>query len=362
MMLWRRPGNSCPTVAGQQGRSNLSINRSTPIENDRGTGKIKKILVISLTNIGDIVLTLPVVDILKQDFPEAQLSLVVGPLGETLLKGNHFIHKLHIFNKHQAVLKTMAWVWELRKERFDLVIDLRNTAIPFLIAARHKTSLFLKRNDDQHMRWQHVNRLRSVCPFSPLEAEHRYALNVLHEDKCYVDDMIKEAIGADNPFMIMSPGAADERKRWTEEGFALFADKILEMDKIKVVFVGNAGDRKIVQRITKRMSRDVVNLSGKTTLIQLAHLFRRCSLLVVSDSGAMHLASYLDVPVLGLFGPTDPFQYKPWGAVGGYIRKEKDCPACQSPRSDGKHQCMQAISAQDVFNAFELTSEGVVFK
>jgi len=250
---------------------------------------------------------------------------------------------------------------ELRKERFDLVVDLRNTAIPFLIAPRYRTSPFLKRRGDRHMRCQHLDRLRSVYPF-PSEAGHRYALNICHDDKQYVDNIIKNEIGDHNQFIVLSPGVADERKQWPEENFALLCDRVAEAYKVKVVFVGSGADQKIVQRIMKKVSHRAVDLSGKTTLIQLAHLFCRCALLVVSDSGSMHLASYLDVPVLGLFGPTDPFQYKPWGAHGSFIRKEKDCPACQSPQGEGQHQCMQAISAKDIFNAFELTSKGVVFK
>ncbi len=96
--------------------------------------EIKKILVVSLTNIGDVILTFPVIDILKKDFPSAKLSIVIGPKAESLFFKNPYLDKIHIFDKHQPPLKSLSWIGELRRERFDLVVDLRNTAIPFLIS------------------------------------------------------------------------------------------------------------------------------------------------------------------------------------------------------------------------------------
>ena len=102
--------------------------------------EINKILVISLTNIGDVILTFPVIDILKEDFPSAKLSIVIGPKAESLFCDNPHLEKVHIFNKHQLPFKTLRWVLGMRKEHFDLVVDLRNTAIPFMISPRYRTS------------------------------------------------------------------------------------------------------------------------------------------------------------------------------------------------------------------------------
>lgn len=336
---------------GIRGENPLSINKS----------KIQKILVISLSNIGDIVMTFPVIDILKQEFPDAELSVVVGPKGEPLFKGNPLFHKVYIFHKRQALRHTIRWVLQLRREHFDLVVDLRNTAIPFLVAAPYKTSPFMTRADHQHMRLQHLNRLHSIC-FFPEEAHRRYALNILHEDKRHIDAIIKKEIGDEQPFVVVSPGAADETKQWTDEGFASLCDHLMDVCKVKVVFVGDAHDRKIVQGIVKKMSHNAVNLTGQTTLTQLAHLLYRSTLAIVNDSAPMHLASYLDVPVLALFGPTDPQKYGPWSAKSCFIRKEQECPACQNAAGNARHQCMQFIAIKDVLDTFELTPSGVVFK
>jgi ADP-heptose:LPS heptosyltransferase len=72
------------------------------------------------------------------------------------------------------------------------------------------------------------------------------------------------------------------------------------------------------------------------------------SFVLANDSAPMHLASYLDVPVLALFGPSDPKKYGPWGANGRMIKKTIDCPACLGRKNAESHRCMDAISAQEV--------------
>jgi len=76
---------------------------------------------VSLTNIGDVILTFPVIDIIRNDFPSAKLFVVIGPKAETLLKGNPYLEKCYIFDKHQSALKSLSWIKALRQEHFDLV-------------------------------------------------------------------------------------------------------------------------------------------------------------------------------------------------------------------------------------------------
>ena len=106
---------------------------------------IKKILVISLSNIGDVILTFPVIDILKRDFAEARIDLVVGINGESLVAGNPCLGKIYVYRKNQTPWAILQWLRTLAKERYDCVVDLRNTAIPFLISAKIRTPLMFRR-------------------------------------------------------------------------------------------------------------------------------------------------------------------------------------------------------------------------
>ena len=107
------------------------------------TDKVRKILVISLSNIGDIILTTPVISILREHFPSSCIKVLVGPKGLSLFENCKTVDEVIIFDKHVSWLKQVNFVLKLRKEKFDLVVDLRNTVIPLLIGARFRTSLFV---------------------------------------------------------------------------------------------------------------------------------------------------------------------------------------------------------------------------
>src|SRR3989338_3722345 len=136
---------------------------------------LKKILVITLSNIGDVVLTCPVIDILKDIFPANKISIVVGPKAESLFAGNPNLDKIFIFDKRASWDKAIELVCILGKEKFDLAVDLRNTAIPFLIFAKHTTSPFDPREVNRHMKEKHLNRLRKVLDFKG-DSKEKYAL------------------------------------------------------------------------------------------------------------------------------------------------------------------------------------------
>lgn len=322
--------------------------------------KINKILVISLSNIGDVILTLPVMDVLIRDFPRAEFSVVVGPKARTLFNGNPRIARVHIFDKSQPFWKIIPWVARLAAEHFDLVVDLRNTAIPFLIFPRYRTPSTVSKNGGVHMKYKHLQRLRSAYPYE-VESRKRYALAVPAEDEARARDLLRAAWGEDYAYIVVAPGAANEAKRWTPQGFTEVCSQVIKRCRLKVVFVGDAADHRDAEGMAEVLGADTLNLCGRTTLVQLAAVVEKATLALVNDSAPMHLASYLDVPVLALFGPSDVRKYGPWGIQGHYLQKNKGCPACQNPKNSVRHNCMAAITAQEVLSAFQVIQGRVVF-
>ncbi|MFA5088471.1 MAG: glycosyltransferase family 9 protein [Candidatus Omnitrophota bacterium] len=323
--------------------------------------EIKKILVITLSNIGDVILTFPVLDVLRAECPQAELEVVVGPKGEPLFKGNPVIHKVFVFDKEQSFGKMLAFIRALREKRYDLVVDLRNTAIPFLISAKKKTPALTRKPGKAHMRFKHLERLRAVFPEQSVVLAQSSALHISDEDRQQASQLLYNQVEWNQKFVVVSPGARDQTKRWPEERFTEVCDRLIELYQIKIIFVGDTSDRKIVQTITKHMRHNAVNLAGRTTLPQLAALLSQCVLLIANDSAPMHLASYLNVPVLALFGPTDPDKYGPWSSTSCLIRKNSGCALCQNPKAKGEHTCMRAITAEDILKTIRYDGEGVGF-
>lgn len=265
--------------------------------------KIEYILLVSLSNIGDVVLTFPVLDILRRDFPGAELTVVAGPKAGSLLAGNPAFAFVP-YDKRAPLPEKIHLIRALRQKRFDLAVDLRNTLIPYLVGARKKTSFFLRREENRHMRFQHLNRLKTVHPFSS-EAALRSALSLPETGRR------KDLPG---PYVVVAPGAAHHRKRLDAQCFAALCDDIVGRYRREIVFVGDASDGAIAGDVLKLMRYPGRNLCG-TPLPESAALIGGADLALVNDSAPMHLASYLGVPVIAFFvcaQSSNPLKYGPW--------------------------------------------------
>lgn len=323
--------------------------------------EIKRILVITLSNIGDVILTFPVLDILRQDFPQSHIKIVVGPKVYNLLKNNPHFQSVEVFDKHQRLNKTVKWIQSLMSEHFDLVVDLRHTAIPLFIFPKYRTSIFASYDENSHMRAKHLSHLKTAYPYNAL-ASKQYSLYISPEDAAYVRSRLSPVIDASEQYVVVAPGAANRDKRYSEDGFALVCDEIVKKYKSKIVFVGDWEDKKITCRVLEMMSASAINLCGETTLPQLAFVLRHASLAIVNDSAPMHMASYLNIPILAIFGPSNPAQYGPWSDKHIVLHNNASCLKCLKPQSQEMHKCMQAVSTDEVLRAVNNLMQMIIAK
>src|SRR3989338_7102793 len=100
--------------------------------------EIHKILFITLSNIGDVILTLPVLSALKDNFKDADIDVVVGPRPKEIFVKDPRIHRIFVYDKHARIRDKIGFIRKLREERYDLAVDMRDSFIPFLIGARHR--------------------------------------------------------------------------------------------------------------------------------------------------------------------------------------------------------------------------------
>ena len=271
----------------------------------------KKILVISLSNIGDVILTCPVIDALMHRFPLSEISVVVGPKAKSLFDGNPHIKGIYVFDKYQPFYKMASWAFCLRKNHFDMVIDLRNTALPIILAPRYSTPLKAHKALG-HMKDKHLNRLWSVVPDATYFKNHQ-AIFVDRQIQAKADEIMTSRIGRDLTYCIVGAGAADQKKQWTQRGFAEVCDWLFERYGLKSVFVGDQGDFLRVENVIKETKNGGINLCGSIGLLEFAWILRHSRFALSNDSAVMHMASYFDIPTVGLFGPTNAKKYGPWG-------------------------------------------------
>ncbi|MFA5402718.1 MAG: lipopolysaccharide heptosyltransferase II [Candidatus Omnitrophota bacterium] len=321
---------------------------------------VNKILFISLSNIGDALLSLPVLDHLRVNFPAAQITVLAGERPREIFEANPSVHRFILFDKKNTAGKNIKLFNCLRKEKFDLIVDLRNSFLGAILPARYRTSAFLKIPAHlKHMKDRHLYRIKDITKINilPVLAKSLYCAP---EDNERMERLLKENnIGKDDRIVVLSPGSRSHTKRWPKERFAELVKKLREEFPVKIILIGDREDVENNKYITKDTGLPILDLSGKTTLRELACLLRKASLLITNDSANLHMASYLDIPVIAIFGITDDEKYGPWSKVSYAVKKEIPCRPCQKPQCKfGTLECMSLVKADDVFRAAKVILTG----
>jgi len=314
---------------------------------------IHKILFITLSNIGDVVLTLPVLSALKDNFPNAAIDVVVGPRPEEVFKKDRRIRRVLVYNKHAGLKDKIGFIKTLRAERYDLAIDMKSSLLPALIGAKNRSRLFHKNNPGlRHKKLIHLNCLK------PFEITYREQKNVYIDDasRAWVEKILQDnGIGQQDIIVGVSPGSRSNLKQWKAHGFADVIRGLLKNPKHKVILIGDINEAGLSKEIADSVRQlGLINLTGKTNMSELFALIERFNSLLTCDSASMHIASDLGVKVVAIFGPTDPEEYGPVGKMDIVIRKDLKCSPCKKAQCRlGTHECMEAISAEEVMAEIE---------
>ncbi len=312
--------------------------------------KINKILFITLSNIGDVILTLPALDYLKDNFPGAKITVMVGPRSKEVFEGDAFIARLIVFDKHSKLRDKIKLFFALRQERFGAVIDFRNSFFGALLPARYRTSALLRIPASVcHMQERNMYRLKRALGIQPsLDRRQVRSLLASPQDAASVDGLLRRyGISDNDPFIVVNPATAGGTKRWGTQEFSRLCESLAAGNK--VVLVGAKAYQPICAQIQERALGKVYDLCGMTTLKGLAYLLKKSSLLITPDTGTLQIASYLDIPIVALFGATSEKRYGPWSSRFRVVKKQIFCRPCQKAQCRfGTVECMKQIRAQDV--------------
>ncbi|MFH0738530.1 MAG: lipopolysaccharide heptosyltransferase II [Candidatus Omnitrophota bacterium] len=313
-----------------------------------------KILFITLSNIGDVVLTLPALDYLRKHFPEAKITVMVAKSPAEIFQNNPAIERLIVYDKHSGLKDKIGLFIGLIKERFDLVVDLRNSFFGALLPVRYRISPFLSLPKSiKHMQARYLYKVQSIkfkakdVHFSDIAQKVLY---IGPEEQKYIEASL-EAVGIrpSDRLVVVSPGARSHTKRWGRDNFSDLCNQLLEDRSIRIALVGEASDKEIASYLNERSSGRLLDLVGETTILQLAALLKKASLLITNDSAVLHLGSYLDLPSLAIFGPTSELKYGPWTDRSGVVKRQIPCRPCQNAQCRfNSLECLTLIKPGDV--------------
>jgi heptosyltransferase-2 len=331
---------------------------------------IERILVIRLSSLGDILLTTPVLRILREYCPAAQLDFLTKAAYQDVLRANPCVDRLLLWEPQQGLREMLS---RLRQTRYDIVIDLHRTLRSRLLyhglLAERKlayTKRTIRRALLVHLGWNTLRAMTSVpelymaplrslgmtAPLPPLEmhltAESQEAM------QAYLQQELPES--RMRPLVAVAPGAHWATKRWPVERFAAVAQTLAQTQQAAVVVLGSAEDRQLAQELCQQLSVPVLNSTGTLSLMHTAALLQQCHLLLSNDSGLMHMAAALRVPVVAIFGPTvQEFGFYPFKASAQVVSAAVACRPCSTKGSTrcprGHHQCMQQVTVAHVLAA-----------
>jgi lipopolysaccharide heptosyltransferase II len=268
-----------------------------------------------------------------------------------IFENNPFIHNFILYDKKWSLRRKIALFFNLKKQQFDLVVDLRHSLYGWLLPAKFKTPTFFRiiPKNIKHMKKRYLYLVRKIIPETK-EIKIRSFYTDENDEK-YVENLLREnAILKEDKIIVVASGARSHLKCWQKEKFV---DLINELKKdFKIILVGDKDDIIINSYIFKRTLDNVYDFTGKTNLRQLASLLKKAVLLITNDSAVMHLGSYLNIPIIAIFGPTDDNKYGPWSEKSSAVRKEVFCRPCQKAQCRFKTlDCMKLIKVEEVLNA-----------
>ena len=300
-----------------------------------------KILFITLSNIGDIILSLPCLDSELAKYPQARVTVVVSRRGQEIFQNNPRVEKVIVFDKKSPLIEKIKLFFEFKKEKFDVVIDLRNSLYGRFLAAKEK--LKPPKKSAVHKKDSYLSGLSALVPgqnnfFQPTE-----------QDKACVENIFKSSnISPGEKIIAISAGARSQIKRWPKEKFVAVAVKLSQEFNARIILVGDKDDALINQYIGKEVPR-AIDLSGRTSLNQLACLLEKSNLVITNDSAVLHLASYVNAGVTAVFGPTNEVKYGPWSKIWAIVKRDIFCRPCEKAQCQyGDLRCMNLVKVEDV--------------
>ncbi len=330
--------------------------------------ELKKILVIRLSSIGDIVLSTPLIRVLRKKFPLSQIDFIVKKEFSELLKFNPHLTNLIELDKSKGFKELLKLKKQILKERYDLIIDIHNNLRSIFLRAFSGAKV-VKVNKRVFKRFLLV-KFKINLYKNPIHVVEKYIetvhqLSIKNDNQgleLFVPNEIVEVAKSkinfsdSSLYIAIAPSAKHETKRWIPERFAEIGDKLTEKFDAKIILMGGKEDENRCKMVESMMKNKPINICGKTSLLESAGVLSLCKLLVTNDSGLMHIGSAVKTKIVAILGSTvREFGFFPYETKSIVVEKDVPCRPCshigrkKCPKQHFK--CMRDIQVDDVFSA-----------
>lgn len=307
-----------------------------------------KILIVSMSGIGNLLMQTPIIKQIKTNFPAAKISVLVAPRGtKKVLEKNPFVENIIVSSPKPSFKEWLETVATVRKNKFDIGIVTfpgqltTSGSILFFGGVKQRighrfnfhflknSGLFLSHAAETEPNIHDVVQNLNLLKFLGIKPDFEnasYDFPIGDEDTKEAENFLKNQNLSDKKLIGLHPGTSKDLvyKRWPTDRWAKLADQLVDTYQAKILIFGGPEEDDLKKEIQKLMAKESfpVTLSLRGT----AALIKKCSLFVSNDSGLMHTAVSQQVPTFGLFGPTDERRTGPWGKFGHVVRAEGTKP------------------------------------
>ena len=334
-------------------------------------GRPQRILVTRTDRLGDLVLSTPVFEALRQRYLDAYLACLTFLENRAVVEGNPFLDEVILYDKkgsEKGWLGNWLFSQRLARKKFDVAIHLHPTnrmhlvswlaGIPVRIGYRKKNAWALTHTlEDKKgeglkqeaeynfdlLKFLGVGPPEKINTHFPLWAKDQISL------KTFLGNL---GFNGQRPYAVLNPSASCPSKIWPADRFALLADGLQERFGLQVALIGSRQDRCFSQEVKQFVSHPLTDLSGKLSLGGLAWFLKGAELLISNDSGPVHVARAVGTPVVSIFGRNlaglSPRRWGPLGEEARVVHKEVACPVCLAHRCQINFLCLDVVSVEDV--------------
>ena len=326
-----------------------------------------KILIRATNWVGDAIMALPALRAVRGRFPDAEIEILALPYVAELYRDQQVGNRLMVYDRkgaHASFSGRERLAAEVRAQKFDIALLLQNAfdaawiawraGIPQRIGyARDARTLLLTQSvavpkSDEipaHEKFYYLELLRRAGWIEAFPEESLITLNVPEQSRRHAAEFLL-ASGARPAAMRIAVGAGasyGSAKCWPPDRFAEVLKHLQQQIDADVILFGTAAEASVSAAIASGMRRPPIDLSGETAVADLPALLSQCHLFIGNDSGAMHVAAAVGLPVVAVFGPTDPHGTAPVTPRCTIVQQKPYCSPCFLRRCPTDHRCMTAV-------------------
>jgi len=334
-----------------------------------------RILITRTDRIGDVVLSVPLIKILRKNFPQSYIAFMVRPYTKDLLIGNPYLNEVLIYDKygeHKSFRGSLRFLRELKKQKFDLALILHPTnrchllcffaKIPVRIGYDIKMGFLnnIKIPHLKHLGLKHELEYNldflKVLGIEYKKEEIEFYLPIKRESEERIENLFKElGIKEKDLIICINPTASCPSKIWRPQKFKELIELLIENLKAKVILIGSKDRIDICEFIEKNIKYKIINLCGMLSLADLISLLKRITVFVSCDSGPVHIANALGKKCVVIFGRNQPGlgpkRWAPFGEGHKILHKDVGCKECLAHNCKKRFLCLESITVDEVFKA-----------